>query len=137
MAVAKKPDSRKETMDKEKPRTSSKNSPATRMLFTFAVLFSDRYWAVNFIIAEFTPQSLNITMRFGAIKAIATTPYSDGDSSLAISITPRADVIDEAAKPQKRLNPPLAETLAMLIALLTEASSPNCILHRYTDKSIY
>ena len=77
-----------------------------------------------FIIAEFMPQSLNIVMRLGAIKATATRPYSLGDRSLATSMTPTADMIDEVAKPQKRLNPPLAETLAILIALVT-GHSPN------------
>jgi len=59
-------------------------------------------------------------MRFGAIQAIATSPYSGGERSLATSMMPKADMRGEAAKPQKRLNPPLAETLAMLIALLID-----------------
>ena len=64
--------------------TNSKSSPAARMLFTFAVLFSELYWAVYFIIAEFTPQSLNSVTKPGVIKAIATMPYSDGERSLAM-----------------------------------------------------
>ena len=62
--------------------TNSKSSPETRMPFISAVLFSDLYWAVYFIIAEFTPKSLKSVMRLGAIKAIATMPYSGGDRSL-------------------------------------------------------
>ena len=117
--VAKKPERRKQTKDRDKPRTTSKSRPPARMLFTFAVLFSALYWAVYFIIAEFTPQSRNIVMRFGAIKATATMPYSGGERSLAKSMTPTADMIDEIATPQKRLKPPRAETRAILIALLT------------------
>ena len=75
-----------------------------------------------FIIAKFTPQSLNIMMKLGATNAIVTKPYSDGDRSLAMIITPTADIIVEATEPQKRLNPPLTETLAILIALVTEPS---------------
>jgi len=41
-------------------------------------------------------------MRFGAVKAIVTMPYSGGDRSLAASITPIAEMSVEAAKaPQK------------------------------------
>lgn len=136
MFVAKKPDSRKEIRESEKPRANSKSNPAARTLFTFAVLFSDLYWAVYFIMAEFTPQSLKIVMRLGAIKAIATRPYSGGDRSLATSMTPMADMIVEVANPQKRWNPPLAETLAILIALLIEARSPNRVFHRYRQISL-
>ncbi len=83
MFVAKNPDNRNEAKDKVKPIASSNSSPAARMLFTFAVLFSDLYWAVYFIIAEFTPQSVKSVIRVGAIRAIATMPYSDGERSLA------------------------------------------------------
>ncbi len=68
--------------------------------------------------AEFTPQSLNTVMRFGAMEAIAIRPYSDGDSNLAMIMTPITDINVEVTRPQKRLNPPLAETLAILIALV-------------------
>ncbi len=121
MFVARKLDSKNEMKEREKPMTNSKSSPETRMLFTSAVLFSDLYWAVYFIIAEFTPQSLKSVMRLGAIKAIATMPYSGGDSNLAMIMTPMADMIVEMVRPQKRLNPPLAETLAILIALVTRS----------------
>ena len=48
-------------------------------------------------------------------------------------IIPKEDIIEEIAIPQNRLNPPLAEVLANLIALLTKlfllrACSPNPIL---------
>ena len=121
--VAKKPESKKEMKDSEKPKTSSKSNPAVRMLFTFAVLFSDLYWAVYFITAKFTPQFLNVARRLGAIKATATRLYSDGDRSLVTTMTPTADMIVEMVKPQKRLNPPLAETLAILIAFVTRSFS--------------
>jgi len=89
-----------------------------------AVLFSDLYWAVYFIIAEFTPQSVKSVIRVGAIMAIATMPYSDGERSLATIMPPIADMSVEMVEPQKRLNPPLTETLAILIALVTETLSP-------------
>jgi len=123
MFAAKKPESIKETKDNEKPKTSSESTPAVRMPFTSAVLFSDLYCATYFVIAKFTPQSLNIVMRLGAIKTIETKPYSDGERSLAMIITPTADIIVEAIEPQKRLNPPLAETLAILIAFVTRRFS--------------
>ena len=61
-------------------------------------------------IGEFAPRSLNSVTKPGVIKAIATMPYSGGDSNLAMIMTPMADMIVEVARPQKRLNPPLAET---------------------------
>ena len=82
MFVAKKPESKNEMKESDKPRASSKISPAIKMLFTFAGLFSELYCATYFIIAEFTPQSLNIMMRFGAVKAIAYMPYSEGTAAL-------------------------------------------------------
>lgn len=42
--------------------------------------------------SKITLQSLNNVTRFGAIKATVTKPYSDGDRSLATSITPTADI---------------------------------------------
>jgi len=74
MVVAKKPERKKEMIDNEKPRISSKTITAAKTFFTFASLFSDLYWAVYFIVAQSTPQSLNIAMRLGPIKAIATRP---------------------------------------------------------------
>lgn len=49
-------------------------------------------------------------MRLGAIMAIVTRPYSGGERSLATSMPPMADMIVEMVEPQRRLNPPLAET---------------------------
>lgn len=93
------------------------------MFLTFAGLFSELYCAIYFIIAGLMPQSWNSEIRFGAIKTIVTMPYSDGDRSLATSIMPTAEMIVDAATPQKRLNPPLAETLAISAALVTKSSS--------------
>ena len=50
-----------------------------------------------------------------------------------------ADMINEAARPQKRLNMPLAETLAILLALLTETRSPKpefLQLRKYINKLV-
>ena len=105
-------------MESDEPITVSKTSPAAKMFFTFVVLFSALYWAVYLIIAEFMPQSLNIAMRFGAVKAIVYRPYSDGERTRAMIIVPTADMTVDATRPQKRWNPPLAETLALSAALL-------------------
>ena len=43
MVVARKPDSRNEVRERETPRTNSKSTPAARMPFVSAVLFSDLY----------------------------------------------------------------------------------------------
>ena len=123
MFVAKKLESRKQMNDKDNPRISSKSKPANIMFFTFAVLFSDVYWAVNFIIAESIPQSLNVAIMYGVIKAIVIKPFSGRERRFATSITPNDEIIVEIATPQKRLKLPLAETLAILTALLT--SYPN------------
>ena len=71
--------------------------------------------------------------------AIATRPYSDSERIPATIITPMADMIDEAARPQKRLNMPLTETLAILLALLTETRSPKqefLQLRKYINKLV-
>jgi hypothetical protein len=70
--------------------------------------------------AEFTPQSLNRVTRPGAANATVTKPYSAGDGSLAITMTPTADMTVEATRPQKRLKPPLAETLAISAVFKTK-----------------
>jgi len=64
-------------------------------------------------------------------------PYSGGERSLATSMTPTAGIIVEVAKPQKRLNLPLAETLAILIALLTEALFSQLCFSSNIDKLVY
>ena len=72
-------------------------------------------------------------MRLGAIRAMATSPYSEGERIRATRMTPRAVMREEVATPQKRLNPPLAEVLANLIALLTGMLSVN----RFSDVNHY
>ena len=42
------------------------------------------------------PQSLNAMRRFGAAKATKYKPYSEGDRSLATTVTPAADMIVES-----------------------------------------
>jgi len=116
--VARKSESNKESTESDKPRTVSKNSPETKMLFTLAVWFSELYWAEYLIMATFTPQSLKFWMRFGATKAIAYKPYSLGASNRATSMVPTAEIMVEATNPQKMWKPPLTETLAISAALL-------------------
>jgi hypothetical protein len=98
-----KPERKKERIDSEKPRISSKKTTAAKTFFTFTSLFSDLYWAVYFIVAWSTPQSLNIATRLGPIKTIATRPYSDSERIPATIITPMVDIIDESARPQKKV----------------------------------
>jgi len=84
-----------ERRERDKPNVNSKRTPADKMPFTFAILFSDRYLAINRVMAEFMPQSLRIAKRFGATTAIASMPMSEGDSSLARNMMPNADMIVE------------------------------------------
>jgi hypothetical protein len=115
---ARKPDRKKESIVSNKPNTVLKTKPATKMLFMLAVLFSDLYWAVNFVIALLTPQSLNNEIRFGAVKAIEYKPNSEGANSLATKTVPAAEMTVEATNPHRRWKLPLAETLAISAALL-------------------
>ena len=116
--VAKKPERAKEITDRTKPNAISKINPDTKMLLTSSALPSALYWAVNRIIAEFTPQSLKIMMRFGAVKTIAYKPYKSDPSNLAMKITPTEEMAVEITRPHRTLKPPLAETLAISPALL-------------------
>ncbi len=73
-AFAMKPETEKEKIDKENPSRISKITTEAKTFFTFASLFSDLYCAVYFIVAQSTPQSLNIPIRLGPVKAIKTSP---------------------------------------------------------------
>jgi len=68
-------------------------------------------------------KSLKSVTKLVVIHAIATMPYLGGDRSLVMIMTPTADMIVEVARSQKRSNAPLAETLAILIALVTKVFS--------------
>jgi hypothetical protein len=59
---------------------------------------------------------------------MAKRPYSPSVRIPATIITPSADINEEATTPQKRLNPPLAEVLANLIASLTANPAANRFL---------
>jgi hypothetical protein len=72
--VAKKPERTKERMESDKPRTISKSKPETKTLLILATLFSLLYWAEYFIMAVLIPQSRNVEIRFGAVRAIAYKP---------------------------------------------------------------
>ncbi len=85
--------------ERDKPKVSSKRTPADKIPFTFAILFSDLYLAINRVMAVFMPQSLSSAKRFGATTAIASMPISEGDSSLARNMMPNADIIVEIIKP--------------------------------------
>ena len=136
MFVAKKLESRKQMSDKDNPRVSSKSKPATIMFFTFAGFFSDVYWAVNFIIAEFMPQSLNAAIMYGPVKAIVIKPFSGRERRFATSITLNDEMIVDMATPQKRLKLPLAETLAILTALLTSFPNMNVFFNLVNVDSV-
>ena len=70
--------------------------------------------------AEFTPQSRNIMIRFGAVKTIVYNPYRSDPSSLAMNIVPTDEISVETTSPHSRWKPPLTETLAISEALLME-----------------
>lgn len=99
--VARKPDRRKHKIERMLPRRSSTNRPERRILFASAYLPLEVYSAMYFVIAEFTPQSRRIAMKFGAIQAIATRPYWEGLRSLAIHIVPAVEMIADIINPQK------------------------------------
>jgi len=81
------------------PRRISKVTPAAKTFFMLAGLFYWLYWAVYFMVAWSMPKSLIIWMRLGAIRAMATKPYSEGERIRATRITPRAVMREEAATP--------------------------------------
>ena len=59
-------------------------------------------------------------MKVEGIKAIVTKPYAGGVSILKMGIKPIAEVTVEMMRPKNKLILPLAESLAILIALLIE-----------------
>ena len=113
-----KPESAKETTESAKPKAISNISPETKMLLTSSARPSALYWAEQRIIAEFTPQSLNIPIRVGAVKIIEYNPYWSEPSSLAMKMVPTDEMSVDNTSPHSRWKPPLAETLAMSAALL-------------------
>ena len=71
------------------------------MLCMSSSLFSALRWATYFVMAEFTPQSLNRTIIYDGIKAMEYNPYSSGSMSLARIIVPTAIVMVDVATPMK------------------------------------
>ena len=121
--VAKESASEKEMTDNMMPKVNSKSNPETKTLFILLVLLSDRYWAKCFIMAEFIPKSLNRLNNVGDMKAMVYNPYSPSVSSLATRTIPTANIIVERLTPRKMFNPPLADSFAILIALLNNQYS--------------
>ena len=121
--VAKKPASEKEIMNKRMPKADSKSKPEAKTFLILLVLSSDLYWARYFIMAEFIPQSLNRLNNVGDMNAMVYNPCSSLVSSVATRIIPTADIIVERLTPKKRLNPPLADTFAILTAVLNNQFS--------------
>ena len=70
------------------------------------------------MIAEFIPRSVKIVINCGATRTTANKPYSLGGSMRAKMIMLMPEITVEAASPQKMLKPPLAEVLAIVLALL-------------------
>jgi len=70
---AKKGESTNESKESDTPKSSSKTRPEIKMLLILA-LFSALYCAEYFTIAELTPQSRNVAIRVGAIRAIEYKP---------------------------------------------------------------
>lgn len=75
------------------------------------------------MVAWSIPRSLIICIRLGAVKAIPTSPYWPSSRIPATIITPSAEIMEDKATPQKRLNPPFVDVLASFTALLTAAFS--------------
>ena len=57
--------------------------------------------------------------RLGTVNAIPKRPYWPSSRIPATTMTPTAEIIEDTATPQKRLNPPLVEVLAILKASLS------------------
>jgi hypothetical protein len=72
--IAKKGEITKERTESDKPKTISNNKPETKTLLILATLFSLLYCAEYFIMAVLIPQSRNVEIRFGAVRAIAYKP---------------------------------------------------------------
>jgi hypothetical protein len=116
--VAKKPESVNEIIESTNPNVISKTIPETKMLLTSEIRSSDPYWAVNLTIAELTPQSLKIIIKFGAVKTIPYKPYKSEPSNLAMNIVPIDEITVETTSPHSKWKLPLAEILAISTALL-------------------
>jgi len=121
--VAKNPASEKEIMNKRMPKADSNSRPEATTFLISLVLSCDLYWARYFIMAEFIPQSLNIPNNVGDMNAMVYRPYSSSVSSVAMMNTATANIMVERLTPKKRLNPPLADTFAILTALLNNQFS--------------
>lgn len=89
------------TTDRASPVAVSKSMPVLIISLARSCLFCVLRVAVYFVIAEFTPQSLNRIIMYDGIKAIAYNPYSSGVISLARIIVPTAMIIVDAATPMK------------------------------------
>jgi len=63
-----------ERRESDKPKMISNTKPEIKMLLILA-LFSALYCAEYFIMAELTPQSRNVEIRVGAMRAIEYKPY--------------------------------------------------------------
>ena len=100
------------------PIVNSKVIAAFRISLIFVCLFWWLYWAVYFIVAWSIPMSRMSMSRFGTVRVIPTRPYWPSSRIPATIMTPIADMMEDAATPQNRLNPPLAEVFANFTASL-------------------
>ena len=72
--AAKKSDNPKESRESNNPKMTSNIKPERKILLIFAMFFSVLYWAEYFIMAVLMPQSRNVAMRVGAVRAIEYSP---------------------------------------------------------------
>ena len=72
--TAKKGERPNERKESNKPKSISNTKPERKMLLILA-LFSALYCAEYFTMAELTPQSRNVAIKVGAIRAIEYKPY--------------------------------------------------------------
>jgi len=116
--TAKKSARKKDTIVNTKPTETSNIKPVKNMLLISLVLPSARNWAVNFIIAELTPQSLKMPIMAGTVRTTVYKPYSSEPRRRAMNIVPTAEITVETIKPQSKSKLPLAETFAISPVLL-------------------
>jgi hypothetical protein len=117
IVVARKLAMNKERTDRASPVAISNVNPAMSKSCMSFCLFLALKFAMYFVMAEFTPQSLNKFIIRDGIKAMEYNPYSSGSMSLVRIIVPTAIIMVDAACPMKSWKLPVAETLPIFNAL--------------------
>ena len=106
----------KERNDRASPVAISNVSPAISKSCMSFCLFLVLKFAMYFVMAEFTPQSLNRLIIRGGIKAMVYSPYSSGSMSLVRIIVPMAIIMVDVVCPMNSWKLPVAEVLPIFNA---------------------